>query len=155
MLNKRLSIDQARLKIQAYCAYQERSHKEVREKLYGYGLYKSDVDVLLSELIQENFLNEERFAQAFATGKFNIKKWGWCKIEIHLKQKGVSTYCIQSAKKVIDDRDYLRVLQTLAEKKMAAISAQNKVARQAKVANFLLGRGFEAELVWQVLNAED
>ena len=151
MLNKRLSIDQARLKIQSYCAYQERSHKEVRDKLYGFGLYKDDVDLLCTELIQENFLNEERFAQAYAGGKFRIKKWGWKKIELHLKEKGVSAYCLKQAKKEIDAQEYLKAIEELAMAKTKTVTGKTPFEIKAKVANFLAGRGFETDLIWQIL----
>lgn len=155
MLNKRLTLDQARVKIQSYCAYQERSHKEVREKLYRFGLYKDDVDQLCTELIQDNFLNEERFAQAFASGKFRIKKWGWRKIEMHLKDKGVSAYCLKQARKEIPAEEYLQVLTELAESKARMVTAKSPYELKAKVAAFLSGRGFETDLIWQVLKSED
>ena len=155
MLGKRLSIDQARLKIQSYCAYQERSHKEVRDKLYSFGLFKDEVDELCTELIRDNFLNEERFAQAFATGKFRMKKWGWKKIEMHLKQKGISGFCLKQARKEIQDEEYLQVLTELADAKGRMVKAINPFEKKAKVAAFLSGRGFETELIWQVLKGED
>ena len=95
MNNKYYSKEEALQKAKQYCAYQERSHSEVKEKLYSFGLYKKDVDELLSELISENYLNEERFAIMFAGGKFRIKQWGRIKIKYALKQKQVSEYCIK------------------------------------------------------------
>ncbi|MBP9099229.1 MAG: RecX family transcriptional regulator, partial [Ferruginibacter sp.] len=87
MERKNIGTEKARQKIRHFCSYQERSHQEVKEKLYGFGLYKVDVETLLSEMIEENYLNEERYAIAFAGGKFRIKKWGKVKIRYELKQK--------------------------------------------------------------------
>ncbi len=155
MQAKRLGIDQARLKIQSYCAYQERSHKEVREKLYSFGLYKDEVDQLTVELLDQNFLNEERFAQAFVGGKFRIKKWGKRKIELHLKEKGISAYCIKMGMKEIDADEYLKTLADLANAKMASVVAKNTFEKKAKTASFLMSRGFETDLIWQVLKEEE
>ncbi len=155
MQSKRLTPDQARIKIQSYCAYQERSHREVRDKLYSFGLYKDDVDQLTVELLDQNFLNEERFAQAYVSGKFRIKRWGRKKIELHLKEKGVSAYCIKQGFKEIDADEYLKVLSELADYKMKSVTAKNDFERKAKTANYLVGRGFESELVWSTLKGEE
>ncbi|HRD43896.1 MAG TPA: RecX family transcriptional regulator, partial [Ferruginibacter sp.] len=108
----RLNIgkEKAWQKIKHYCAYQERSHKEVKEKLYGFGLYKAEVELLLTQLIEENYLNEERFATAFAGGKFRMKQWGRQKIKYELKQKQVSDYCIKKALAAIDGEQYEKIL---------------------------------------------
>src|ERR1700740_2162465 len=97
-----LTKEQALQKARHFCGYQERHHREVKEKLYGFGLYKNDVEELLSKLIEENYLNEERFAIQFAGGRFRIKQWGRVKIKYALKQKQVSEYCIKKALKAID-----------------------------------------------------
>ena len=155
MERKRLTPDQARIKIQSYCAYQERSHREVRDKLYSFGLFKDDVDQLTVELLDQNFLNEERFAQAYVSGKFRIKKWGKKKIELHLKEKGVSAYCIKQGFKEIDEQEYLKTIDELVDYKMRTVKANNDFERKAKTANYLVGRGFESELVWAALKGED
>src|SRR4051812_10671897 len=110
---------QAFLKASHYCAYQERSHKEVRNKLYEYGLHKNDVEEVISKLITDGFLNEERFAKAFAGGKFRMKKWGRKKIVHELEALGVTPRCIRTALKAIDDSDYRNVLKALLEKKLS------------------------------------
>src|SRR4030081_1027510 len=92
-----LTKDQALQKARQYCAYQERCHKEVKDKLYGYGLHKKEVEESLSQLIEENYLNEERFAIQFAGGRFRMKQWGRVKIRYDLKQRQVSEYCIKKA----------------------------------------------------------
>src|SRR5688500_923655 len=100
---KILTAQQAKERIQQYCAYQERSHLEVRNKLYSFGLYRGDVDEILAGLITDGFLNEERFAKAFAGGKFRMKKWGRIKITHALESKGVSSNCIRIGLREIDD----------------------------------------------------
>ena len=92
MQRKYLTAEQAFQKLKHYCGYQGRCHKEVKEKAYSLGLRKSDVEELTSRLIEEDFLNEERFAKLFVGGKFRIKQWGRVKIKHELKQKGVSEY---------------------------------------------------------------
>ncbi|HEX6181481.1 MAG TPA: RecX family transcriptional regulator, partial [Chitinophagaceae bacterium] len=114
---KQISKEQALQKIRIYCGYQERSHNEVKEKLYSFGLRKNTVDEIMAQLIEENFLDEERFAVQFAGGKFRMKQWGKAKIIHALKQKGVSQYCIRKAIEEIDELTYRQVLHKLAERK--------------------------------------
>ena len=125
----RLNIgkEKAWQKIKHYCAYQERSHKEVKEKLYGFGLYKADVEMLLTQLIEENYLNEERFALAFAGGKFRMKQWGRQKIKYELKQKQVSDYCIKKALAAIDGEQYEKVLYKMATGKLNALKTEKNL----------------------------
>src|ERR1041384_3800157 len=101
-----LTKEQAFKKIKQYCAYQERCHSEVREKLYSFELYKKDVEQIISQLIEENYVNEERFAIQYAGGKFRMKQWGKVKIKHALKQKQVSEYAIKKALKEINEKDY-------------------------------------------------
>jgi regulatory protein len=151
---KQLSKEQALQKAKHYCAYQERSHYEVKEKLYSFGLYKQQVEELLSQLIEEGYLNEERFAIQFAGGKFRMKQWGRVKIKYELKQRFVSDYCIKKALKQIDEAEYLDTVRKLASKKWAVIKADssNKFTRLAKATDYLLQKGYEPELVKKVLN---
>jgi len=114
---KQLTKEQAFQKAKHYCGYQERSHQEVKEKLYSFGLYKQQVEELLSQLIEENYLNEERYAIQFAGGKFRMKQWGRVKIKYELKQKRISEYNIKKGIKEIDEEDYIKTLQKLAAKK--------------------------------------
>lgn len=146
---KQLTKEQALQKAKQYCAYQERSHAEVKEKLYSFGLYKQQVEESLSQLIEEDYLNEERFAIQFAGGRFRMKQWGRVKIKYELKQKQVSEYCIKKALKQIDEEDYLATLNKLAEKKWALIIKEdkNKFTRLAKITDYLLQKGFENDLV--------
>lgn len=138
-------------KAQQYCAYQERSHQEVRNKLYSYGLWKNDVEEILTQLITDGFLNEERFAKAFAGGKFRIKHWGKNKIENELKFKGISKRCIQTGLREIDDLDYRKKLTQLIKKKNQTLSEPNPFKRRHKIGMFVIGKGYEAELVWSLL----
>ena len=113
MERKNIGTEKALQKIKHFCSYQERNHQEVKEKLYSFGLYKMDVEMLLSQMIEENYLNEERFAIAFAGGRFRIKKWGRVKIRYELKQKRISDYCIKIGLASIAEEDYIKTLQKL------------------------------------------
>ena len=144
---------QAYLKARGYCAYQERSHQEVRTKLYEWGLWKEVVEDILTKLIDENFLNEERFAIAYAGGKFRIKKWGKVKIKQGLKLKGVSEYCIKKAFAAIQSDAYLQTLQEIISAKSKVVKDKNPAKANYKVAQYAISKGFESNLVWDVLNS--
>jgi regulatory protein len=139
---------EALLKISSYCAYQERTQQEVRDKLYGYGLHKDVVEELISRLITENFINEERFAKSYAGGKFRIKKWGKVKIREALKFKGISEYCIKKGLQEIGDEDYRLSLQSLIEKRAEKEKEKNEYKRKHKISQYLIAKGYEADLVW-------
>lgn len=149
--NERLTPQQALQKLKHYCAYQERCHSEVKEKAYGYGLNKSEVDEAISQLIQEDYLNEERFALAFAGGKFRMKRWGRVKIKHELKQRQVSDYCIRKALASLDDEEYMRVLREETEKRWHSIrgSGTNAFVKMSKTRDYLVAKGFETDLVYQ------
>ncbi|BAV09763.1 regulatory protein [Filimonas lacunae] len=141
-----ISKEKAIPKIRHYCAYQERTHQEVKEKLYGFGLRKDDVEEILSGLIEEDYLNEERFACQFAGGKFRLKKWGRVKIMHELKQKGVSSYNLKKALTSIDEDDYAATLQKLAIDKWDSLKGEQYLNRQAKAISYLLQKGYELPL---------
>jgi regulatory protein len=145
---KRHTPAEALPKIQKYCAYQERHHQEVRDKLYDYGLHQNDVEQIITELITSGFLNEERYAKAFAGGKFRMKHWGKNKIVNALSFRGISKRCIQTGLKEIDDVDYRKALQKQLRKKAESISETNIFKKRDKVARFAIGKGYEPELVW-------
>lgn len=148
MQKQSFTPDQALQKIKHYCAYQERCHSEVKDKLYGYGLNRKEVDEILSTLIQENYLNEERFAIQYAGGKFRMKQWGKGKIRYELKKKQVSDYCIRKALSSINEEDYSRTLNKLFDlKKQALRSEKNIFIKKKKIQDHLLQKGFEGELV--------
>jgi regulatory protein len=151
MYKQSLTKGQALQKLKHYCAYQERCHSEVKEKLYSLGVWKKDHDEIISTLIEENYLNEERFAIAFAGGKWRVKHWGRVKIKYELKQKQVSEYCIKKAMKEIDEEEYLKVLGKLAKEKYASLKSEQYLVRKKKTMDYLVGRGYEGELIKSVI----
>ena len=146
-VQNRLTKERGLEKIKPYCAYQERCHREVKEKLYGYGLRKMEVEEILSFLIEENYLNEERFAVQFAGGKFRIKQWGKKKIQYELQQKGISSFLIKLALQQIGDEAYLSTLNKLAQQKWISLKKEQYLVRQAKTYAFLLQKGYETALI--------
>ncbi len=153
MLNKKsYTKEQTLQKLKHYCAYQERCHTEVQEKLYSLGVWKKEHDEIIATLIEENYLNEERFAIAFAGGKFRLKQWGRLKIKYALKQKRVSEYCINKALKQIDEDEYLKVLKKLANKKWAALKGEQVIVRNKKTLDYLMGKGYEPELSRNIID---
>lgn len=147
----KLTPSQALLKAANFCAYQERSHHEVTQRLAEWGIYGIDAQEILLQLIEQNYLNEERFAIAFAGGKFRVKQWGRVKIKQELKMHKVSDYCINKALQEIDEEVYLATLQDEIDKKWQQTKDANVLSKRAKVARYLIGRGFEQELIWNEL----
>ena len=152
---KSLSYQDAKLKAADFCAYQERSQQEVRDKLYTYGLHKDEVEKLLSELITKNFVNEERFAIAYAGGKYRMKSWGKNKILQGLRQHKISQYCINKALMEIDDEDYNESIKRLIEQKKASIRNVRGFQSKQKIARYLMQKGYEQQLVWDHLKTFD
>lgn len=148
---KIFSREQARLKAEAYCAYQERSQSEIRNKLYEWGLHQKDVEEIISELIGENFLNEERFALAYTLGKFRIKGWGKIKIKQGLKLKRVPDKMIQKVLNSIDDEDYQNRLKLILEKKSNSITEKDPFRRRYLLTRFAAGKGYEQDLISDLL----
>jgi regulatory protein len=152
MFKQYFSKEEALQKAKQYCAYQERCHSEVKEKLYSFGMNKKEVDELLSELISDNYLNEERFAIQYAGGKFRIKQWGKIKIKYSLKQKQVSDYCIKKALAAIDEKDYNKTLEKLFEQKQKILKAEKNIfTKKRKLQDHLLQKGFETGLVSKLI----
>ena len=147
---KKLTPNQAIIKAQMTCAYQERCQQEMRDKLYEWGLHSNEVENIIANLITDNFLNEERFARAFAGGKFRIKKWGRVKIKIELKKRKISDYCIRKGLQEIDDSEYMKTLKTLIAKKLKETKGKEQ-AKNYKAAQYAMSRGFEGDLVWEVI----
>lgn len=144
---KQYTPEQALQKLKQYCAYQERSHQEVREKLYALGIWKKDQEQIISTLIEENYLNEERFAEAYAGGKFRIKHWGKIKIRYELKQKQVSEYSIKKALKQIDDDHYQQTFTKLASDKYDSLHDEHYLLRKKKTMDYLVYKGYESNLI--------
>ncbi|MAB47133.1 MULTISPECIES: regulatory protein RecX [Winogradskyella] len=149
---KTYTVDEAQNKLESYCAYQERCHKEVRAKLQDMNMISEAVDKIMVHLIQNNYLNEERFAKAFVRGKFRIKKWGKNRLVRELKFKDISKYAIDVALKEIEDQDYFETLDELTQKRIAQVNEKNIYKKKKKVADYLLYRGWESHLVYQKLN---
>ena len=139
-------------KLRHYCAYQERCHEEVRTKLLSLKIYGSDLEEIINKLIEDDFLNEERFAKAYAGGKFRIKKWGRGKIINELKKRKVSAYCIKKGMEEIGEEDYLNTLNKLLSATIKKYKTNNDYETKNKVARYLISRGFESELVWGMIN---
>lgn len=138
--------------IYRYCNYQERCHQEVKDKLYELGASTPEVENLLAELIEAGLLNEERYARAYARGRFRIKKWGRIKIVQHLKQNRVSEYCIKKGLSEIDADEYYATLQHLAERKWHELRTEKNVyQKKGKTTRFLQQRGFETSLINEVI----
>ena len=147
-----LSLEQALQKARHYCGYQERCHRDVQEKLYSLGLRKKDVEQALASLIEENYLNEERFAVQYAGGHFRLKSWGRVRIRYELRQKQVSEYCIKKALAAIDEEAYDRTLTRLAEDKTELLTNEtNPFARKQKLQEYLLRKGYEQDKIMSTL----
>jgi len=143
-----LSPEQALQKARHYCGYQERCHSEAQEKLYSFGLRKPQVEAALATLIEEGYLNEERFAVQYAGGHFRLKQWGKVRIRYQLKQKHVSDYCIKKALAAIDEEEYSRTLARLAEQKWESLKEEeNVLTRKQKLQSFLQQKGYEIDLI--------
>ncbi|MBS1597142.1 MAG: RecX family transcriptional regulator [Bacteroidetes bacterium] len=149
----KVSKEKALQKIRHFCGYQERCHAEVKEKLYSFGLWKKDVEEILSQLIQESYLNEERFAIQFTGGKFRMKQWGKVKIQYELRQKKISEYCIKKAMKEIDEETYHQTFKKLASKKMTELKSEKNIfIKKRKLQDYLLNKGYEVTLVNQFIH---
>lgn len=145
----------ALVKMQNWCAYQERCQQEARDKLYEFGLWPDAVENIISKLIEENFINEERFAMQFARGKFNIKKWGRNKIRMELKQKRIGDYCLKKAMLEIDPDEYIKTLKKLIEVKRKLVKEKHPIKLKFKLMSYALSKGYERDLVMDVLNFKE
>ncbi len=153
MTNRKFhTLIEATKKLEHYCAYQERCHKEVIDKLKEMRMIPEAIDQIIAHLIQENYLNEERFARAFARGKFRIKKWGRNRIVNELKQRNISKYNIKAALSEIDEQEYLKTFNAVAEKRILEIMETHPQKKRRKLADYLLYRGWESHLVYAKAN---
>jgi regulatory protein len=153
LYKKQLTKEQALQKLKHYCGYQERCHSEVRDKLYELGVRRKEHDEITATLIEEGYLNEERFAIAFAGGKFRIKQWGRVRIKHELKQKQVSDYSIRKALSKIDEEQYLDVLKKLTADKYDSLKREQWLVRKKKTIDYLLQKGYESNLVQQAIES--
>jgi len=152
MGDKIYDIKVAREKIQHYCAVMDRCQYQVMTKLKSYGISATLSEDILIELIQNNFVDEERFARAFSSGKFKIKKWGKRKIAFELSNLKVPKSCITLGLEEIDEQDYLDTIQHLAHKKYAMLKDKNIFVKKKKVVDYILRKGYESELVWECVH---
>ena len=152
-MNKRsFTPEQALQKLRQYCAYQERSHYEVEQKLWELGQPGKVHATLIAQLIEDDYLNEERFAIQFAGGKFRMKDWGRKKILYALREKKVSEYSIKKALKEISEEDYRKTLELLAGKKYTLLEGELPLMRKKKTMEYLIAKGYEPEMVSLVVN---
>jgi regulatory protein len=147
MQKKRMAKEQALQKLRHYCRYQERCQTEARNKLFELGINKNEHDELILELARENYLNEERFAQAFVIGKFKIKEWGRKKIRYALKEKRVDHDVIERALEKINVNDYLESLQKLAKEKYESLKDEQYLVRKKRTMDYLMQKGYEEGLI--------
>lgn len=145
------SKEEAVLNIQKYCAFQERCHKEVRYKLIEHAIYGDLLEEIISDLISNNFLDEERFARTFARGKFRMKQWGRNKIKQELKIRDVSSYSIKAAMTEIDTKEYIEVLVNLISKKERTTTFKNQFDQKKKLTDYALSKGYEYELIAEII----
>lgn len=148
---KSYTLEEATRRLERYCAYQERCHQEVVQKLKELSMIPEAIDKVVVHLIQEGFLNEERFALAFARGKFNQKYWGRERIERELQQRGISAYLIGKALAEIPEDSYLQTFEELTAKKLDSLKGLSREEKKRKLFNYLLYRGWEKDLIYDRL----
>ena len=146
---KTYTVQEATKKLEHYCAYQERCHQEVKQKLESMHMIPQAIDVIIVHLLKHNFLNEERFAKTFVSGKFKIKRWGRRRLTFELKKKDISKVNINQALKTIENKEYIEVFNDLAEKKANSIKESNVYKKRKKLIDYLLYRGWESHLVYE------
>lgn len=147
-----LTVPEALEKLRAYCAYQERCHKEVKNKLYQLGMIPQAIEQIVGTLVSENYLNESRFAQQFTHGKFSIKHWGKMRISRELKARGVSDYDISKAVSAIEAEAYMSKLAHISEKKWSQLSLHSLKVKKQKLYTYLMYRGWETALIYEQIN---
>ena len=149
---KSYTVDEIKRKLENYCVYQDRCHKEVEQKMYEYQLIPEAKELILLSLMKDNFLNEERFAKSFARGKFRIKSWGKQRIVRELKFRDISAYNIKMALKEINEEEYIASIYRITENRNEVIKEPNPFKRKKKLIDFLMRKGFENELIFKVVN---
>lgn len=143
------SIVEIRKKLEYYCAYQDRCHQEVYQKMFSFSLSSDEKDELMVYLIDNNFLNEERFAQSFTRGKHNYKKWGKIRIVNELKARNISSTIIKIALKEINDSLYFETFNELANKHWESISESNLMKKRKKFCDYFIRKGWENDLIYE------
>lgn len=149
---KYFSIEEIKRKIERYCVYQDRCHKEVEVKLNEFTLIEEAKNQIILHLLEHNFLNEERFSKSFARGKFKIKNWGKQRIVRELKLRDISAYNIKTALKEIDEDEYLQVVLKITKKRNELIKEPDIFKRKKKLIDFLIRKGYEYDLIFDTIN---
>jgi len=152
MAKKVFTVDEIKRKLEQYCVYQDRCHKEVEQKMKTFQLIPEARELILLSLMKDNFLNEERFSKSFARGKFRIKNWGKQRIIRELKFRDISSYNIKTALKEIEEKEYLATIYRITENRNEVISEANIYKRKKKLVDFLMRKGFENNLIYKVVN---
>ena len=152
MRNQDLTVKEIEGKLQYYCSYQDRCHKEVKAKLKSFKINSEELNEIVSNLIKDNYLNESRFSKSFVRGKFNIKNWGRVRIINELKLRNISIYNINLGLKEIDDQDYINKLEDIFNKKLSSLSNLNSNLKKKKIISYLLYRGWESNLIYSKVN---
>ena len=152
MRNQDLTVKEIEGKLQYYCSYQDRCHKEVKAKLKSFKISSDELNEIVSNLINDNYLNESRFSKSFVRGKFNIKNWGRVRIINELKLRNISIYNINLGLKEIDDQDYINKLEDIFNKKLSSLSNLNSNLKKKKIISYLLYRGWESNLIYSKAN---
>lgn len=150
--HKSYTVDEALLKVMNYCVYQDRCHQEVEHKLAELDMYDDAKAYIITKLIEDDFLNEERFARSFARGKFRIKKFGRLRITRELKTKGISTYNLNAGLSEINEEEYSKTLRELALQKLKSIPEANAYKKRQKLYQHLAYKGYETELIYDIIN---
>lgn len=153
MNQKVFTVDEIRKKLEYYCVYQDRCHQEVEKKLSEFRLIPEARELIIIHLIQNDFLNEQRFAQSFARGKFRIKKWGKRRITQELKMRNITEYNIKSAMKEIDPEEYRETLYILSNAKLQSLKESNTYIKKQKLYQYLYRKGFESDLIQEVIKS--
>lgn len=148
---KSFTVDQIKRKLENYCVYQDRCHKEVEQKMWEFHLIPEARELILLSLMKDNFLNEERFSKSYARGKFRIKSWGKQRIIRELKFRDISAYNIKTGLKEIDEAEYLKTIYRVTENRNEVISEPNIYKRKKKLIDFLMRKGFENDLIFKVV----
>ena len=152
MANKVFTVDEIKRKLEAYCVYQDRCHKEVEQKMFDYNLIPEAREIILLSLMKDNFLNEERFSKSFARGKFRIKSWGKQRIVRELKFRNISVYNIKTALKEINEEEYIETINRITTNRNEVIFETNIYKRKKKLIDFLMRKGFESNLIFETVN---
>ena len=155
MQNKKVyNIKEVTEKIQSFCALQDRCQWEVEKKMRDWGIEDDIIENILTDLILEKFIDEQRFAESFCRGKFRIKRWGKVKIKNELKRRKISDSCINKGLGQIEEKEYYSVLEKLFEKKKSSLKDKNQFIRKGKIAKNLQQKGFESNLIWELINKD-